>query len=145
MLPETWSSVITSLHWNKNIFLWYRFSITEEDHPLNAIIFQRSGDRFADLKKTLEFPEKDKSVPKKTSNLLSENGNRRQDSSSTLQKYIGSEIQITSLSLYCVLYLTFFYVGSVSFWEQTGHTKGTSHSLLPNAIFILLHVDVVYK
>lgn len=63
-------------------------SITEEDHPLNDVIFQRSGGSYADLKKTLQFPERDTSLSMKNSHLLSQNGNMRQDSSSTLQKYI---------------------------------------------------------
>ncbi|XP_052062607.1 uncharacterized protein LOC127702446 [Mytilus californianus] len=63
-------------------------SITDEDHPLNNIIFQNSGDRYGDLKKTLQFPERDPPADKRKSNLMSQNGNMRQDSSSTLQKYI---------------------------------------------------------
>ncbi|XP_076111770.1 uncharacterized protein LOC143080013 [Mytilus galloprovincialis] len=63
-------------------------SITDEDHPLNNIIFQNGGDKYADLKKTLQFPERDPPADKRKENLMSQNGNMRQDSSSTLQKYI---------------------------------------------------------
>ena len=64
------------------------FSITDEEHPLNDIIFQTSGSRFSDLKKTLKFPEKDPSIETGKSNFLSQNGNMRQEGSSTLQKLV---------------------------------------------------------
>lgn len=59
-------------------------------------MFQQSGGRFADLKKTLQFPERDStSLSMKNSHLLSQNGNMRQDSSSTLQKFVLSlELQM---------------------------------------------------
>jgi hypothetical protein len=58
-------------------------------------MFQQSGGRFTDLKKTLQFPERDTSLSMKNSHLLSQNGNMRQDSSSTLQKFVLSlELQM---------------------------------------------------
>jgi hypothetical protein len=55
-------------------------------------MFQQSGGRFTDLKKTLQFPERDTSLSMKNTHLLSQNCNMRQDSSSK------SEGEVTSLS-----------------------------------------------
>lgn len=83
------------------------YSITEEDHPLNDVIFQRSGGSYADLKKTLQFPERDTSLSMKNSHLLSQNGNMRQDGSSTLQKFVLSlELQM----FICVMAYTMFLI-----------------------------------